>query len=481
MVLSLRYRDLNNTISETRRLADSLDQYANRLRSPVQRDIRSVEGGTSHPLNSADFFVSRKIQQIETRSRNARILQTRIQTLHDTAQRVDRDVSRIIDPSQSNPSRTRMFLSAIGTRLAGSRVVGWVMRRTEGKVNALRTLGQNIRTWWREGGRDIVLRVLAIVGAVLLVVAVVAAIIFTGGLALKPLAALALKVAKVALGGALSGSVLLLADAIRGEMSSWQTYFATITMGALTAGLIPGAGPGASLIARAGIGAGKGAISGGGSTAIRYILKRFTDENYRDMSLREILGRTAINAFIGGTIGFVIGCVAAQFTKKTDGNVRDLKRLQSAFDGIKSADPNQLSFADIATDKISSIKNEKGRNIPNLMLDLIGDMMKKPMEIRAANIDISQILIPVIPLLNFGSKINAQLNVRLSANITKSAKHIKIPTYIVGPDWRPPLLMPKPPKPLSIKMPEIWKKPQIILGPRAILPQMNFKLPAMAL
>ena len=210
MVLSLRYGDLSGAVSQSNKLADELDQYCDALSRKVQQKMYSVEGGTSNALGSADYYVNQKVRDLRTRAGNSRSFSARMQTLLDTAKRVDEDVARTIrdnrtaffekNPELQAPWYQQAFVSFI-CNMEKVPVIGWLIRGGEAMGRALDELGDNIKFWWKCGGGkelvmnclDIVIKVasavLAVITAVTAVIAVITATVVTAGMVIFAVAA----------------------------------------------------------------------------------------------------------------------------------------------------------------------------------------------------------------------------------------------------------------------------------------------------
>lgn len=210
MVLSLRYGDLSSAATEANRLADELNQYCEDLSRKVQQKMYSVEGGMSSALSNADYYVNQKITQLRNREDNARTLSGKVQELVDTAKRVDEDVERMIQDNQESFFQKNPELKAPWYKQAWTSfmcdmknvpVLGWLIQGGEDALDAIDTLGKEIKHWWKCGGGkelimnclDIVIKiggaVLAVVTAVSAVVALFTATVLTGGMILFAVAA----------------------------------------------------------------------------------------------------------------------------------------------------------------------------------------------------------------------------------------------------------------------------------------------------
>lgn len=210
MVLTLRYGDISATVSEANKLASELDQYCNDLSNKVQQKMYSVEGGMSSALNSADYYVRTKINQLRVKSDNARVLSSKLQTLHDTAKRVDSDVKSTIEANQKSffnknpelrPSNAQLWLTSFLCDVKKVPVLGWIINKREQLGSAIDTLKSDIRYWWECGGGeelitnciDIVVKVGLAVAAVLVAVSAIivlaTATVITGGMILVAIAA----------------------------------------------------------------------------------------------------------------------------------------------------------------------------------------------------------------------------------------------------------------------------------------------------
>lgn len=224
MVLSLRYGDLSGAVSETNRLANELGQYCDDLSRKVQRKMYSVEGGMSSSLNSADYYVNQKIRQLRAREGNARTLSTRIQTLLDTAKRVDMDVERTIQASQKalfqkNPElKAPWYKQAFASFMCDMKnvpVIGWLIKGGEQMAGAWDTLIKDLRYWYKcEGGKELVGIVLSVVGAILAVVVAVCAFVFTGGTILAVILGVV----------GIIGAIIGLVNAVTNVVTSFQAY-----------------------------------------------------------------------------------------------------------------------------------------------------------------------------------------------------------------------------------------------------------------
>lgn len=210
MVLSLRYGDLSSAATEANWLADELNQYCEDLSRKVQQKMYSVEGGMSSALSNADYYVNQKMTQLRNREDNARTLSGKVQELVDTAKRVDEDVERMIQDNQESFFQKNPELKAPWYKQAWTSfmcdmknvpVLGWLIQGGEDALDAIDTLGKEIKHWWKCGGGkelimnclDIVIKiggaVLAVVTAVSAVVALFTATVLTGGMILFAVAA----------------------------------------------------------------------------------------------------------------------------------------------------------------------------------------------------------------------------------------------------------------------------------------------------
>jgi len=158
----------------------------------------------TNTLNNADFLINRKIQEINTRSSNAQTLRTAIQTLSETAQRVDKAVQSAIATNRNKlfshkphlrPRDTVALFYSVLNRAREIPVLRRIIKGVENLIEAHKTVGDIIRDWWREHGDTIVTIGLIILAVVVLVVAIVAVIV-----AIKAFAAIfaAFKLAKAA-------------------------------------------------------------------------------------------------------------------------------------------------------------------------------------------------------------------------------------------------------------------------------------------
>ena len=210
MVLSLKYGDLSSAISQSNKLATELDQYCNDLSKKVQQKMYSAEGGMNSRLNNADYYVRTKITQLRTRQRNATSLAGTIQTLHDTAKRVDDDVKKTIESNQASFFKKNPDLKAPWYQQAWTSfmcdmkkvpILGSLIKGGEDFLGAMDELWNGIRYWWECGGGkqlvmnclDIVLKITLAVAAVIIavsaVIALVTATVLTGGAILFAVAA----------------------------------------------------------------------------------------------------------------------------------------------------------------------------------------------------------------------------------------------------------------------------------------------------
>lgn len=194
MRLSLYYGDLSRAISNTNKLADELDDYCDSLSRRVQSKMYSVEGGMSFALNTADYYINRKIRDLRTKSSNARNLSQKINELLSTAKRVDSDVKTTIESNQKNlfskhaelrPSNAQLYLTSFLSDMKKVPILGTLIRSGEEIGKGINDLKNEIRYWYKcEGGKELVGIVLSVIGTVLAVVAVVVAFTFTGGILL---------------------------------------------------------------------------------------------------------------------------------------------------------------------------------------------------------------------------------------------------------------------------------------------------------
>lgn len=224
MVLTLRYGDIAGTVSEASKLANELDQYCNDLSNKVQQKMYSIEGGMSSALNSADYYVRTKINQLRTKACNARVLSSKSQTLLDTAKRVDSDVKSTIEANQKSffqknhdlkpPWYEQAFVSLI-CNMKNVPILGTLIKGAETVLGAMDTLYKDIRYWYKcEGGKELVSIVLSVVGAIMAVVILVCAFVFTGGTILAVIVGVA----------GVMGAIIGLVNAVTNIVTSFQAY-----------------------------------------------------------------------------------------------------------------------------------------------------------------------------------------------------------------------------------------------------------------
>jgi hypothetical protein len=168
MILSLKYGELGDSVSETNKLTSELGQYVDELSRKVQQKMYSVEGGMSSALNSADYYVSAKIKQLRNHESNARSLSTRTQTLLDTARRVDTSVRQMIEANQKNffqknpdlrPAAWKLSVLSFIYDLKNAHIpiLSNMIRNYEESWGAMATLFRELRYWYKcDGGQQIV-------------------------------------------------------------------------------------------------------------------------------------------------------------------------------------------------------------------------------------------------------------------------------------------------------------------------------------
>ncbi len=202
MVLALHYGDLSSTVSEANKLANEIDQYCNDLSNKVQQKMYAVQDGMSSALNSADYYVRAKINQLRAKADNAREMSSKTQVLLDTAKRVDNDVKSTIESNQKSffnknpelrPAQTQLYLTSFLCDLKKVPILGGFIKAGEAIYNAADQLHKEIRYWWKCGGGkelvmnclDMVLKiglaVAAVITAVTAIMALVAATVLTAG------------------------------------------------------------------------------------------------------------------------------------------------------------------------------------------------------------------------------------------------------------------------------------------------------------
>ncbi|MGI6084509.1 MAG: hypothetical protein ACOYIF_03580 [Acetivibrionales bacterium] len=161
MVLSLDYGNLSSMISATNKLSNELGQYCDDLGRKVQNKMYTVEGGMSAALNSADYYVNAKIKQLRNRESNARDLSLKMQTLLDTAKRVDSDIESTIKANrvsffEKNPELKAPWYEQVFTSfmidMKNVPLIGALIKGCEEVNEAIEQLCQEIRHWWKCGG-----------------------------------------------------------------------------------------------------------------------------------------------------------------------------------------------------------------------------------------------------------------------------------------------------------------------------------------
>jgi hypothetical protein len=305
MVLSLHYGDLSGAVSEAGRLANELGQYCDDLSRRVQQKMSSVEGGVTGALNSADYYINQKIRQLRARETNARALSTKVQTLIDTAKRVDNDVERTIDanrrsffeknPELRPPEQSQSFwdflcggvevaVCALGCIIKGVAEVGeWI----GGKAKAL---WDGIVEAWNDGWLQTVATVAVIVAGVV----IAALCIATGGIGVFIGAGI--------LAGLISQGI---SDAIDGELSSFDAYLGSALAGAAGGALGGGLGiafggaVGAGALFRFAVGGVDGAVTAFATDALEILSGK------SQKSIAEIISDVAIGAAVGGVAGLI--------------------------------------------------------------------------------------------------------------------------------------------------------------------------------
>lgn len=228
MRLSLNYSDLSKAISNSDKLASELDDYCDSLSKKVQTKMYNVEGGMSSALNTADYYINRKISDLRTKSSNARNLSQKISGLLDTAKRVDSDVKATIEANQENlftkhaelrPSNAQLYLTSFLCDMKEVPLLGALISSGEEIGRGIGQLKNEIRYWYKcEGGKELVGIVLSTVGAVLAVVALVVAFTFTGGTILAVIAGVA----------GVIGAMIGLVNSATNVVTSFQAYASAI-------------------------------------------------------------------------------------------------------------------------------------------------------------------------------------------------------------------------------------------------------------
>lgn len=199
MTLSLDYSDLSSAASNANKLANELGQYCDDLSKKVQQKMYNVSGGMSSALNSADYYVNAKIKKLRAKESSARTLSQKTEALANTAKRVDEDVSRTIKNNEKQffkahkdlkPAPIKAFFTSIACDIKNfltdipilGKLIGAFIDSVEFIDNALDALGKSIKYWYKcEGGKEIVGIALSFAEAILAVVILVCAVVFTGG------------------------------------------------------------------------------------------------------------------------------------------------------------------------------------------------------------------------------------------------------------------------------------------------------------
>ena len=191
MVLALRYGSLSSTISEMNKLSNEIEQYCDDLSRKVQRKMYDVEGGSSAALNSADYYVKQKIQQLRKHKENAWEMKKKTENLLDTAKRVDNDVKRVIEaekqvffnrnPDMKSSNFKQKFVSFL-CDLKDVPLIGQLIKDGEKTIHAISALKKSIRYWYKcQGGKEFVGIVLSVVEAIAAAILVICAVVITGG------------------------------------------------------------------------------------------------------------------------------------------------------------------------------------------------------------------------------------------------------------------------------------------------------------
>ncbi len=224
MIISLNYFYLNSAATNSRKLAEELNQYSNELNKKVQKKIYSVTGGMSAALSNADYYVDAKIRQLRAKEANARILYSKITSLCETAKNVDNDVAKMIKQNQKElfdrvpdlkPSGFIAGLISFWCDCKDWPLIGWIFSAKEVIYKAGEELGRSLAYWYKcEGGKEIVGIILSFVTVALSGVILACAVLATGGTILAVIAGVAAAIS----------AVIGVVNAITNVVTSWQAY-----------------------------------------------------------------------------------------------------------------------------------------------------------------------------------------------------------------------------------------------------------------
>ena len=372
MVLTLKYSNLTSAISESSKLANKLGQYCDDLSKKVQQKMYSVDGGTSSALNSADYYVNQKINQLRIRECNAQNLALRTQTLLDTAKRVDGEVKEMIEANQRSffkknpdlkPSKRKLgVISFLSGNLKNVPVLGWIIKGGEKVLGAVATLCSSIKDWLASGGWIVVL---AAIGLAVLAV-------LTGGL-----------IAVICVGlliGLVSQSV---SDIMGGKMSSWESYVGSAIGGA--AGTVYGV--------YSGDWTKSGAIMSGVSSFTTGALEIVTGKRDRTLASFVVVSLEAgISAGVSWCIGKTLGLVsktpiAQKLTSSADSWLAKIFRGSGAKGGVLIGRGSMLgSFRGQMTKLVTgSTSRITETTIKNAVVSIAWESFKKGISNKAEN------------------------------------------------------------------------------------------------
>lgn len=190
-VIELNYNTLSAVAGNVKNLAKQAEEYADNLSSGITRRFSNISGGASSYTSDANYYINKKISDLRAKSDSYSRMSTQMTKFAEKAKRIDKEVATLLANNQEKFLTTHEHLRIDDWKAA---LLNWLVDLKNScplfelignAINAIGTelsgLLDNIRHWFKcEGGKELVSFVLAIGGAVAMVLLFVASLPASG-------------------------------------------------------------------------------------------------------------------------------------------------------------------------------------------------------------------------------------------------------------------------------------------------------------
>lgn len=187
----INYNELSKIDSYAKKAADAAKDYANDLSNRASSKIGSLTGGATSYTSNAKYYVDAKIKALNDKKTSFTNFSKQVQTLSETAKRVDGEVKSLLASGQKDFYKTHEDLKIDDWK---ANLINWftdlknscplfdlIGNLVYAARDTIRDALANIKYWYEcEGGKEKVAFALAIAGAIVAVLLFIAALPASG-------------------------------------------------------------------------------------------------------------------------------------------------------------------------------------------------------------------------------------------------------------------------------------------------------------